>query len=212
MAKNKPKFYVVWKGHSTGVFDFWEEAQKQIQGFKGAVYKSFESHEEAVAAFKQPPPVFKSENKPEAKPLSLGLKSTRPPAGKIMCVDAACSGNPGLMEYRGVYYPERVEAFHVGPIPNGTNNIGEFLAIVHAWAFQEKNNLRLPIYSDSKTAIAWIKSKNVRTQLPRSAHTERIWELIDRAIVWLKNSNFRTPLNKWETEVWGEIPADFGRK
>ena len=46
-----------------------------------------------------------------------------------LAVDAACAGNPGPMEYRGVLVRTGQEIFHVGPMEGGTNNIGEFLAI-----------------------------------------------------------------------------------
>ena len=48
-------------------------------------------------------------------------------------VDAACSGNPGPMEYQCIDLQTGAQVFHYGPI-HGTNNIGEFLAIVHARA------------------------------------------------------------------------------
>ena len=49
MKKNKPKFYVVWKGRDTGVFYTWAECKAAIDKFEGALYKSYESEEEAFA-------------------------------------------------------------------------------------------------------------------------------------------------------------------
>ena len=63
-------------------------------------------------------------------------------------VDAACSGNPGPMEYRGIDLATGAVVFHYGPV-HGTNNIGEFLAIVHALALMEQKGIRKTIYSDS---------------------------------------------------------------
>lgn len=131
---------------------------------------------------------------------------------EALAVDAACAGNPGPMEYRGVYVRTGQEVFHVGPLQGGTNNIGEFLAIVHGLALQEKQGTRLPIYSDSVNAQLWIRAGICRTKLEETDENERIFELIRRAESWLRTHSFRLPIYKWETKQWGEIPADFGRK
>ena len=128
-----------------------------------------------------------------------------------LAVDAACSGNPGAMEYRGVYVRTNEEVFHFGPM-FGTNNIGEFLAIVHGLALLKQKKLEMPIYSDSKTAISWVKNKKCKTLLPRNTQSEELFKLIERAENWLKNNTYKTKIHKWETKAWGEIPADFGRK
>ena len=130
-----------------------------------------------------------------------------------IAVDAACSGNPGNMEYRGVYTKTKEQIFHQGPFPQGTNNIGEFLALVHGLAFLKKEGRDItPIYSDSRTAIAWVRNKKVKTELERTPRNEQIFELIERALKWLNSNTYKNPIIKWETEDWGEIPADFGRK
>jgi ribonuclease HI len=126
-------------------------------------------------------------------------------------VDAACSGNPGQMEYRAVYLGDMEEKFHFGPML-GTNNIGEFLAIVHALALYKSRGLDWPLYSDSRNAILWVKAGKCRTKLERTAGTEAVFERIESAERWLKENSFRNPILKWETDKWGEIPADFGRK
>ena len=128
-----------------------------------------------------------------------------------LAVDAACSGNPGPMEYRGVYLGDGKEIFHFGPV-HGTNNIGEFLAIVHALAMLDKQDLKMTIYSDSRTAISWVRKKCCKTQLERTEETEQLFQLIERAESWLKAHRVTIPIMKWETEQWGEVPADFGRK
>ena len=127
-------------------------------------------------------------------------------------VDAASSGNPGKMEYRGVDTKSKKQLFIQGPFEEGTNNIGEFLAIVHGLAFLKKINSDKIIYTDSRTAISWVKKKNCNTKLEPNEKNSALFELIDRAIIWLKNNTYKTPIVKWETKAWGEIPADFGRK
>lgn len=130
---------------------------------------------------------------------------------EAICVDGACSGNPGPMEYRGVHLPSGREVFRYGPVM-GTNNIGEFLAIVHALALMEHKGVALPIYSDSVSALAWVRNKKAKTTLARTAETAIALDLVARAESWLRTHAFRVPILKWNTDEWGEIPADFGRK
>ena len=40
-------YYAVRKGHTTGVFDNWPEAQAATSGFSGPEYKKFKTKEEA---------------------------------------------------------------------------------------------------------------------------------------------------------------------
>lgn len=206
MAK-RSKYYVVWKGVSPGIYTSWTDCQLQIKGYQGAIYKSFDTEEEAEHAFASSPFSFFKAAKEEAKEKKI-------PEGfdmNCIAVDAACSGNPGPMEYRGVYLLTGQEIFHFGPT-YGTNNIGEFLAIVHGLALLKQKNLQLPIYSDSRNALSWIRQKKCKTKLERNAKTESLFQLIERAEKWLHDNTYTTPLRKWETDEWGEVPADFGRK
>lgn len=130
---------------------------------------------------------------------------------EAVAVDAACSGNPGPMEYRGVYLRTGQVIFHFGPV-YGTNNIGEFLAIVHALALMKQKGVNMPIYSDSRNAILWVRQKKCKTQLERTPRTEELYLLIERAEKWLRENPYTIPVLKWETRQWGEVPADFGRK
>ena len=77
---------------------------------------------------------------------------------------------------------------------------------------KREGHLTMPIYSDSRTAIAWVRNKKLKTELVRTPRNEPIFELIDRAVKWLHSNTYQNPIIKWETEDWGEIPADFGRK
>ncbi|MBK7939070.1 MAG: ribonuclease H family protein [Lewinellaceae bacterium] len=207
----KQKFYVVWEGHTPGIYTSWDAAKRQVDGYAQAKYKSFESRAEAEKAFKGNYWAFVKKEAPAAKT-----------AGKIarlniirdsLAVDAACSGNPGDMEYQGVYTADGRKLFHMGPLPDGTNNIGEFLAIVHALALlKQQGKPAMPIYSDSKTAQGWVKKGKCNTKLDHTGRNDPIFELIDRAEKWLAVNKITNPILKWETEDWGEIPADFGRK
>jgi ribonuclease HI len=214
MAKPKGKFYAVKQGRTTGIFNTWEECQTQIHQFPQAVYKSFTVFEEAQAWMKVPhiakprPAGAAAAQKP--KPI---LNSATRPKGNQWAVDGACSGNPGLMEYQCVEIGTGKTLFKLQtPLPGGTNNIAEFLAIVHALALQKKEGICIDLYSDSLTAMSWVKHKKVRTNIERTAANNKIWELLDRALTWLNNNTWKTKILKWETKKWGENPADFGRK
>lgn len=207
----KRKYYTVWKGFEPGVYKTWKECEAQVKGFAGARYKSFGSREEAEKAYHSDPPLAAGNSTGQLKKSSPDNFVGNPVPDSI-CVDAACSGNPGVMEYRGVFTATGEEIFHQGPFRQATNNIGEFLAIVHALAWMKKNNICLPVYSDSRNAILWVKHKQVKTKLERNQKNEKVFELIERALNWLNENTIESPILKWETEVWGEIPADFGRK
>ena len=147
-----------------------------------------------------------------ASPLSGGLRGALGGTPGAWAVDAACSGNPGPMEYQCIDLQTGAQIFHFGPV-QGTNNIGEFLAIVHALALMEKQGIKdKVIYSDSYNAILWVKKKKCKTTLTRNSATEQLYQVIARAEQWLMTHNVTTPIIKWETKQWGEIPADFGRK
>ena len=202
------KFYVVWQGRETGIFTSWEECKPQIEDYKGAQYKSFKTREEAEQAFAHS--YYAAINKDKKTDVK---KSPTPPFIKnSIAVDAACSGNPGDMEYRGVNVLNGQQLFLQGVYKEATNNIGEFLAIVHGLALLKKQNSPWPIYSDSITAISWIKAKKCKTKLERTANNAEVFARIEAAEKWLATNTYTTKIYKWDTKAWGEIPADFGRK
>lgn len=198
------KWYVVWQGHEPGVYASWAECQKMIANYKGAKFKSFPTESAALRAYEDGYELYKRRN-PDSQP---NAKPTR----QALSVDAACSGNPGVMEYRGVMVDSLREVFRIGPFPQGTNNIGEFLALVHGLSLLKKHNLDIPIYTDSVTAMAWVRNKHCKTLLARNEKTTALLDLVRRAEEWLKNNSYTTRIIKWDTSSWGEIPADFGRK
>ena len=94
----------------------------------------------------------------------------------------------------------------------GTVNLGEFLAIVLALAWLKKQKLDYPIYSDSNTAIVWVRNRRVNTKLKWTSKNAKLHAVVLKAVEWLKTNEFNTPILKWKTKEWGEIPADYGRK
>lgn len=208
MAKNR--HYVVWRGRNIGIFDSWESCKTQIDKFEGAVYKGFASRAEAVEAFAAGIPDFRKAKKEEAKKNDLNIADK--PTHRAIAVDAACGGNPGAMEYRGVWLDCGEELFHSKVYPEATNNIGEFLALVHVLALCKQQGWKYDIYSDSRNAILWIQQGKCKTKLEPNEYNAEVFDLIKRAESWLKNNTIENKIIKWDTAEWGEIPADFGRK
>ena len=210
MAK---KYYVIWEGKKKGVFTSWNVCKKNIDGYPGAKYKSFADKAMAEKAFLGTYEEYKGVSTKKKELSAEEKKAYGKPILNTIAVDAACSGNPGKMEYRGVATSTGTQLFIKGPYISGTNNIGEFLALVHGLAWlQQKKQPTLPIYSDSRIAISWVKQRKCKTKLPLNKDTEILFDLIKRAELWLKNNPFQNQILKWETKAWGEIPADFGRK
>lgn len=228
------KYYVVWVGETPGIYDNWPDAQAQISHWPGARYKGFKTLAEATEAYRSgdavdrdmlfslmmhegaQPSVEKPVEKQGRKPVSGKKtvcklpKSGAPTYG--LAVDASCMGNPGIMEYRGVDLTDGHEVFHIGPMDDGTNNIGEYLAIIHALALLKRYGDTRPVYSDSRTALSWLRRRGARTTLKHTARNARIFELLERADKWVQSNTWPNQVVKWNTDMFGEIPADFDRK
>lgn len=225
MSTHKQRYYVVWQGRQPGIYSSWDECKAQVVGVQGAQYKSFGSMAEAEAAIKLPYGNVVSQNPRSGQSNQHnqiliidenGMTAIRPgidnpPVLDALAVDAACSGNPGRMEYQGIYIPTRTRVFHY-IAEKGTNNIGEFLAIVHGLSYLKKHRLDQIIYSDSANAISWVRQKQCKSKLPVDAATADLWDYVHRAENWLRTNTYTTEIRKWDTDNWGEIPADFGRK
>lgn len=228
------KYYVVWVGETPGIYDNWPDAQAQVSHWPGARYKAFKTLADATEAYRSGDAADrdmlfslmmredKQQGEDDPKPKSssggAGKKApiTRQPLSGApvygLAVDASCMGNPGVMEYRGVDLTDGHEVFRIGPMADGTNNIGEYLAIVHALALLKRHNDPRPVYSDSRTGISWLKRRGARTTLKPTARNARIFELLERADTWVRSNTWSNPVIKWDTETYGEIPADFDRK
>lgn len=203
---------MVWHGKKTGVFDTWEACRKQVAGFPGAKYKSFATKDQAEKAYIMQSSDFVGQGKKKPVLTEQQKKKYGEPIQKSISVDGACNSRTGKAEYRGVFTHNGQEIFKMGPFDDGTNNIMEFLAIVHALAFCKRERLSLSIYSDSRIAILWVHKKEVKTKQPRTVKNRQLFELIDRALIWLNENDYSNEILKWETTAWGEIPADFNRK
>ena len=232
MSKKKAAYYVVWSGKTPSIFDTWEDCEAQVKGVQGAKYKGFASRPEAEQAFSSSPENYiirKPQNSQHStlnsqfsilncqlstlnSQFSILNSQLSTPILPALAVDAACSGNPGVMEFRGVIADTGTEVFHRGPFNGGTNNIGEFLAIVLGLAYLKQNNLPWALYTDSRTALAWLKKGHADTKIEWNAQNQDLFFMLRKAEMWLHDNTWTTPIYKWDTKAWGEIPADFGRK
>lgn len=212
MSKKK-KFYVVWNGVTPGIYDNWTDCKMQIQGYPAAKYKSFKTYEEAEDAFVAGANASistKTYSTDKNQDYKNYLSEIDLPS---ISVDAACSGNPGIVEYQGVDTESKIVFFKKGPFNKGTNNLGEFLALIHALAYlKEKGNATMTVYSDSRTAMSWLRNKKVKTTFFNKHKNDALLKVLNRAIKWMQNNPEYNPVKKWNTKKWGEIPADFGRK
>ncbi|WP_026234894.1 viroplasmin family protein [Calidithermus timidus] len=215
------RYYVVWEGRQKGIFDTWSAAEAQVKGYTGTKYKAFESLEAARAAFAGEPHEHIGKKPKADSPLGAAGTATpkagsrrilaNPPIWDSYSVDAACSGNPGVLEYRCVHTGSREVVFARGPYDAGTNNVGEFLALVEILALCVKKGDPRPIYTDSKTALAWLRNKKAKPQNPQRLNP-LLLERLARAEAWLAKHSYPNQVLKWDTGAWGENPADYGRK
>ncbi len=210
------KYYVVFEGYQPGIYDSWEECAAQVNGYKGASYRSFDSCEEATQAFRKKMDV-------EEMKFYTFFKNQAPQATNYsafpeinlngIAVDGACDKNPGgNIEYQGVVVGTGERLFHFGPELGGSNNIAEYLGLIHALAYlAQKGDTATPVYSDSANAISWVKKRHNRStvKLDPNSHLAQVLARADR---WIATHNPPNPILKWNTSLWGEIPADFGRK
>lgn len=207
------KYYVVWEGYKPGVYATWPECQRVTKGYTNAKFKSFPNKKTADTAYKEGPAKYWGTGKfvsalPKAELAKIGK-----PISKSLCVDAAWNSETKVLEYRGVWFGNRNAVFQQGPFPAGTNNLGEFLAIVHALGVLANKKLDHPVYSDSRTAIKWVKQKKVNSKSMQLGKTgKKVNELVARALTWLQENSYDNEILKWHTRAWGETPADYGRK
>ena len=196
-----------------GVYTTWEECESAIRGFSNAKYMAFPTAESAERAYREGHGEYWGTRKFVSALSEAELERIGQPVTNSLCVDAACDMTTKVMEYRGVWLHDRSIAFQKGPFSHATNNIGEFLALVHALALMAQRSIDWPVYSDSQTAISWVRNKRVRSKSMNMGLTsQRINNLVERAIHWLGENDYANEILKWETEAWGEIPADYGRK
>ena len=172
MAK---KFYVVWQGRKTGIFNDWATCKQQIEKFSGAQYKSFPTLDEAQEAFSG-----SSSSNSTAKSASgttaSGTKKRSNTNGvktytakeidamdmntKIY-TDGGCEPNPGKAGSGiAVYRDEIIDELWYGLFNSyGTNNTAELNALHYAMRIadhESKQGKSIAIFCDSKYSIQCI--------------------------------------------------------
>lgn len=211
MSKKRQKFYTVWKGRKPGVYDNWEECRKQTDGFEGARFRSFATKELAEQAYREDYHNY----------INFTPSTDDSPAQTLndyernaIAVDASCTGNPGMTEFQGIDLRTGETVLKSKTYRKGTNNIGEFLAIVKCLEMIRTGMIKGNpiIYSDSQAAIAAVKNKKLKSTLSEDEDTKEILQDLKKAEQMLKENLYETEIRKWDTQKWGETPADFGRK
>lgn len=193
----KQKFYVVWAGKKTGIFNNWPEVQKSVIGFKGAKHKSFPTLAEAEAAFsgslEQTMPASSSKKAP--KP-SLGTTEAATAMNTLFDIhifsDGGCDPNPGeAASGVAVYESGNLKSLYHGLYnPNGTNNTAELNALHQAMLIAQKElkrSKKVQILSDSTYSVnsmtiwgeGWKRSGRLFGKGKALANRELIAEMLE---------------------------------
>ena len=153
MAK---KFYVVWRGVKTGVFDDWPTTLALVDGFPGARYKSFPTRAEAESAFRSGAPPRNTGSTSGARPRVLRTDHADAVAAfdSVIFCDGACEPNPGKAgSGMAVYRAGAISSLWYGAYnPFGTNNTAELNALLQALMFARlelEANRTVQVRSDS---------------------------------------------------------------
>lgn len=197
MAKNKNKYYVVWRGRETGIFDSWEACRASIDGFQGAQYKGYptweEAHEGHINGYWNETIIRKI----DAADTEVIKRS--------FITDVQCDAE-GTMTY-SILDNETLTYIYQSPkYLDANNNVGQFIAIVHALAHLARTSDTRPIYTTSDTAIAWTKKRECNTRLCRTLNNTNLFDLLIRANSWIANNSFANQILKWNTASWGNPP------
>lgn len=190
------KYYAVKSGRVPGIYNSWEDCKEQTDKYKGAIFKSFSDPAEANE--------FMFGNEKSDDSIRYEIES-------INC-DGSYSSSTGIMEFN-VKDTKTGELLINKSYFSGTNNLAEFLAVVNAIEYLKQNNLRKKIiYTDSVTAMAWVRDKTVNTNFDTTLDFN-LENDIKEALEYLqKEPSYNYTIKKWDTINWGEIPSDFGRK
>jgi ribonuclease HI len=193
MAK---KYYVVWSGRRTGVFDDWETTRQLVDGHPGARYKSFPTLVEAQSAFRAGATALprRKAAKRVVAGEDLSVEKDEKTDTVIFC-DGACEPNPGNAgSGMAVYRDDKLSELWYGLYtPAGTNNIAELNALHQALLLAEQE----------------IESE--RTVMIRSDSAYGLNAITKWAAGWEQKGWRRTGGEIMNLELIKKIYADFGR-
>jgi ribonuclease HI len=196
----KQKFYTVWVGRNTGVFDTWEQCKAQIHEFPKAKYKSFGTKNLAEEAFANAAEYINEANQNETE-------SPEPIAESICVHSYAISQN--IIGYAGYHTSAGDNYFKFENIETNHIHLADFVGLVHALAYCKEKSLALPIYSNSQNAINAIETINInRLQINPNTISQQAQNLINRAIQFLQNNTYINPILAWQTKNWGVMQSN----
>ncbi|XP_049849374.1 ribonuclease H-like isoform X2 [Schistocerca gregaria] len=200
------KFYVVKVGRNPGIYRSWEECSSQVNGYSGAVYKSFKSKSEAYSWYSEKD--------------SLSNRYTRSvfrPTDSSNCLvaytDGACTmnGRRGSRAGIGVYFPNGYKTISEG-LPASfkqTNQQAELYAAIRA-VEEAPSDQPLDIRTDSMYVVngmnSWIKNwKRKNWNVP--VDNIELFKRLDRGVSNRKNMTTFTYV-KGHTGIQGNEIAD----
>jgi ribonuclease HI len=155
----KKKFYAIRRGHRPGIYTQWfgpEGAQRQVEGFAGAVYRGFPSRAEAEAFMAGASPPAK-EARAAGRPRLDGPHVGGP--HMVVYTDGGAIGNPGPGGYGVVIMPPDGDPLELsGGFRKTTNNRMELMACIAALEYLD-DRLPIVLYSDSRYLVDAITKK-----------------------------------------------------
>jgi ribonuclease HI len=177
------KFYAVAKGRRPGIYYNWPDAQSQVEGFNGALYKSFLTRQEAEEWLKNP--VLKKSHAAGNKKEQVHRHEPGQD-GVVIYTDGGSSGNPGPGGYGVVqiYKGERKE--FSGGFRLTTNNRMELTGVIVALRNLKHSDVPVTVYTDSDYVVNGINKG---------------WAEKWRRNNWMK-SDKKPALN---SDLWGEL-------
>lgn len=153
-------YYAVANGNSIGIFLNWNDCNNSVKGYKGALYKKFNTREEADNFIKtNNKNINDNNNDQNAKEETIDFIPDY-----YVYTDGACSNNgkPNASAGIGIYFgtndnrnvSKKIEG-------NQTNNAAELTAIIETYFIIEddiKNGKKVAIVTDSEYAMKCVSS------------------------------------------------------
>ena len=221
------KFYAVARGRKPGIYRTWPEAQAQVSGFNGALYRGFPTLGEAEEWFSNPGRPQKSE-----AGTKRGTSNDMPLAreGVTIYTDGGSINNPGPGGFGVVqiYRDQRKEI--TGGFRLTTNNRMELYAVITALRQLEYRDVPVTLYTDSSYVVnginkgwaeGWRKKGWIKSDKKPALNPDLWGDLLDLVkpldiiFVWVRGHS-GNPLNERCDELAvssarsGDLPPDRG--
>lgn len=174
-------YYAVANGRTTGIFLIWNDCSNSVKGYKNAIYKKFDTKEEADK--------FIQSNKKNITVVNSNENSDFIPDYYVY-TDGACSNNgkknalSGIGVFFGINNNRNISKRITG---KQTNNTAELTAIIETYYIIENditNGKKIAIVSDSEYAIRCVSSygekcykKQWNVDMPNKELVKKAYEL-----------------------------------